>query len=477
MSILNRNINEIYDNIKTSLKLLVSDVDARYIFRELKASNPEDINILIFNLNAIIKSNSTLNPSKRLLAQMALCSKSHASRVIKYGKRRQRKVGRPPTLSNAQEKILIDIIINRFKTGIPMEQKEISSFIYEKFRLRVSRCYIYSFLSRYSDFIRKTLASPIEFTRMKVNPKDILNYYSILAKELKDIPADLIFNLDETGIGSWQNLKKKLVIVPKDICKKDINYSYRRYTSRFTIMPCINAIGNSLTPLLITQRKTLDKDFFSSGIILGEEIVIKSQKSAFITERILLEWINEVLIPQVQGFREAIKMYESDAVLICDNFVAHTTNSIKKRLAEFKIKLITIVPHSSHLTQPLDLVTFRCFKNTINNNILGKKGITQTQQIRLILDALETSTITHNNQSAFARAGIDIVPIDERYYIQVNNEKIQEIISNLEQQNAFDRNEEAELVYQEVSNTHYGFINKELKRKQRGRPRAKKDNK
>ena len=93
-------------------------------------------------------------------------------------------------------------------------------------------------------------------------------------------------------------------------------------------------------------------------------------------------------------------------MLILDGFSGHHKALQKYNLEEKGIKPVYLVPHSSHLTQPLDLGIFGAQK-TITQGARKKHGLTyQTDHIRRILIGLEKASISDNIISAFAQDGI-----------------------------------------------------------------------
>ena len=93
---------------------------------------------------------------------------------------------------------------------------------------------------------------------------------------------------------------------------------------------------------------------------------------------------------------------------MCDYCSAHVDDELLRELSENNVRFITFPPHSSHLFQPLDLVTFGVFKIHMKGKIDANSSLSQTEIITEIMNALEMVTITNNNRSAFKRAGMKI---------------------------------------------------------------------
>ena len=99
---------------------------------------------------------------------------------------------------------------------------------------------------------------------------------------MEGVPTELIFNLDEVGMQKWADRKKKKILAPVDMKNSRIEYAVERTEKRITIVSAISMAGDCLTPMIITHRKTIDKELLNSGIRIGEDILLETQESSFI---------------------------------------------------------------------------------------------------------------------------------------------------------------------------------------------------
>lgn len=96
------------------------------------------------------------------------------------------------------------------------------------------------------------------------------------------------------------------------------------------------------------------------------------------------------------------------AGLVMDGFYGHDSPEIRALLEEHRIKVVWLLPHSSHLTQPLDLVTFSAFKRSRNSSNLSSEEEKETElgkRILANLEGIEKAAHTRSNINAWARAG------------------------------------------------------------------------
>ena len=85
---------------------------------------------------------------------------------------------------------------------------------------------------------------------------------------------------------------------------------------------------------------------------------------------------------------------------------AHAAALKEIDITNYPLNIIYLVPHSSHLTQPLDLVIFSIQKLYTNQKKLGLKLSNQADKIRSILKGLQQSSTSESIISSFESAGI-----------------------------------------------------------------------
>jgi hypothetical protein len=68
--------------------------------------------------------------------------------------------------------------------------------------------------------------------------------------------AELVFNLDEVGISDWEDrkTKTKTVIIPATMPGQTIHHEISRTVKHISVIACIPAAGEPLTPYIITSQ-------------------------------------------------------------------------------------------------------------------------------------------------------------------------------------------------------------------------------
>jgi hypothetical protein len=120
----------------------------------------------------------------------------------------------------------------------------------------------------------------------------------------------------------------------------------------------------------------------------------------------------QVFIPDLLKRRERVK-YHGPGILIMDQPSGHNYDNLAAQCADNNIVIKHLVPHTSHLCQPLDLVTFSSMKRNLNTT-KSKEGLTmQSNKIFAMITAWEKSTSIMTTISTFSAAGI----VSQRGYL------------------------------------------------------------
>lgn len=197
------------------------------------------------------------------------------------------------------------------------------------------------------------------------------------------------------------------VIVPSEYQEKSINIPVRRKCKRSTLIHCISCDGTYLLPLLIIPRKTVDSVIFKK--LTPNNLLIKYQSKGFSNFQLIQFWLENIFFPEVKQ-RQIIEQkqsnYQGYTYLIIDGCSSHAKALQNYDLEKMKIKIIYLVPHASHLLQPLDLVIFSLQKMFTTRKCISEKLTTQVDKLRRIIDGLHSASTPGNIVSSFEAAGI-----------------------------------------------------------------------
>lgn len=119
-----------------------------------------------------------------------------------------------------------------------------------------------------------------------------------------------------------------------------------------------------LKPKIIFPRKTVDSILLNK--LTSNYLLLKYQSKVYSYCDLIQYWLEKIFFPhvKVKQYEEFQRSgYSGYAYLIFDDFSGHSKALEKYDLESLKIKIIYLVPHASHILQPLDIVIFHCKKS------------------------------------------------------------------------------------------------------------------
>lgn len=317
----------------------------------------------------------------------------------------QRLPGRPKILNDDEIQILIEEIHRLISNGEYPTVNDMVQYIIENIEKCISPETIRNYIV--SSGFNIVVGNPMEEDRAKVDDRDIDHYYDNLAQEIDGAPASLIFNMDEAGEDDYVDTRSYNVIVPSEYQGKSINIPVRRKSKRSTLIHCISCDGTYLLPLLIIPRKTVDSVIFKK--LTPNNFLIQYQSKGFSNFQLIQFWLENIFFPEVRR-RQIIEQersnYQGYTYLIIDGCSSHAKALQYYDLEKMKIKIIYLVPHASHLLQPLDLVIFSLQKMFTTRKCITGKLTTQVDKLRRIIDGLHSASTPGNIVSSFEAAGV-----------------------------------------------------------------------
>lgn len=187
-----------------------------------------------------------------------------------------------------------------------------------------------------------------------------------------------------------------------------------------TAIACINSEGWNVPPFLVVQGKTHLANWYTDGG-LPHDWVIKPTSNGWTNNETGLEWIQHFdkhTAPRAKGpYR----------MLVLDGHESHESAEFQEYCKAHNIITLCLPPHSSHLTQPLDVGCFSVLKRAYGRQIetFIKTHINHISKVEFFLAfkaAYEQSMTAQNAQAGFRGAGL--VPFDPQAVISKLNVRL-----------------------------------------------------
>ena len=274
-------------------------------------------------------------------------------------------------LTDIEEKNLISIIENAQLNFNCLNGKSIREIAENMFfertsiRRQFNKNWFQTFMERYQTILGKMKCTSVDEERGNISPEKVKTYINDVINALKNITELRLFiNMDECGFGRRTNYKKRRTCVFLKNCK--VPPAWRGETDNYHVSWVCGISGATYTRhMFVSTRKTMDQEFYETFLTKFGEFTFSPK--GYLTERNMIEWIQNHLIPYVLQIRGEIGNDNHPVVLMMDNLEQHFTQNVIAELEKIKpYILIPLPPHSSHLTQPCDACIFSSAKSKYN---------------------------------------------------------------------------------------------------------------
>jgi hypothetical protein len=151
--------------------------------------------------------------------------------------------------------------------------------------------------------------------------------------------TELVFNLDEVGMSEWEDRKERKVTVPRRMEDQTIHHRESRSVGYISIVTCITAGGESLTPYIVTSQDSdaIRKRLMSRGVRLGVDFVLRQRLKPYVSRNLFLEYINTIFVPYLNELRESEEFEACEAVLLMDNCSPHVSDDFVAVLTNVRV--------------------------------------------------------------------------------------------------------------------------------------------
>lgn len=226
----------------------------------------------------------------------------------------------------------------------------------------------------------------------------------------------MVANCDETMVQFSANNKMKIIM------PKQGGYAHVRQEPQLqhiTFLPTIFADGARATTLIIYPMKTAPQEYSLDKLSRDEDFAVAGQSQGWIDKSIFEQYCLKCIIPKFEKQRLKIDRPEARGLLIVDGHSSRMNAELMDSFDANGIDVITLVPHTSHVSQPLDAIVFSVFKQYLHKNLRQciakfRKEVDKLRTLELfeqtvsgLLTAPDTSSL---NVSIFEDEEAEVLP-------------------------------------------------------------------
>ena len=215
--------------------------------------------------------------------------------------------------------------------------------------ITLTKAWVQSLLSRMGFVKRRgTTKAKVSVEKFEIVKKSYLDDIASTVF-MEEIPSDLIFNWDQTGLNiiptsSWTMEKKG---------SRRVELAGLNDKRQITAVFCGSLNGVFLPPQIIYQGKT---QRCHPVFKFPQNWNVTHSPNHWANEDTTLEYLQKIIIPYIQQMRTELSLSENHpALAIFDMFKAHLTDPVTKILEENSILFVTVPPNCTDRLQPLDI--------------------------------------------------------------------------------------------------------------------------
>jgi hypothetical protein len=251
--------------------------------------------------------------------------------------------------------------------------------------------------------IKTCSTRPIDSQRSEaLDYPTLTSYFNRLGDILRQnkYPPSAIFNVDETGF-SIGSTRASFALYDRTVPARGKKQPGRQ--EWITSIECVNASGVTLPPALIFKGGKFNSEWIPDDIPSDWTFTISNK--GWTNDTLGFEWLKTSFEPFTRQFRN------SRCLLLIDGHSFHITSQYIAFCITHKIDLFCLPPHSSHLTQPLDLSVFGPLKTALTSEVdrvfrHSTSRLPRIERVEAFVKARDRAFRPPSIRSGFEKGGI-----------------------------------------------------------------------
>ncbi|XP_059068723.1 MFS-type transporter clz9-like [Cryptomeria japonica] len=187
-----------------------------------------------------------------------------------------------------------------------------------------------------------------------LRPSIVASFYDNLELiyNLNHYGRNRIWNFDETGVQAGRNCGMRVIAKLGQRCVPHLISKSKEW---ITVLACVSACGFSIPRFYLFKSKRHIRNYIAN-CELGACMAV--QEHAWMTKELFLNWLEHFAHSVPGGVPPSHR-----ALLIFDGHGSHVAFRTIEEARQIGIDLVTLLAHTSHKLQPLDVSVFSPFKN------------------------------------------------------------------------------------------------------------------
>ncbi|KAH7825189.1 uncharacterized protein MONOS_1999 [Monocercomonoides exilis] len=333
----------------------------------------------------------------------------HAVNAVKSD-RDVAKVGRPSLLRKEKKEIVTDVIKIEAKCGTNLTVKKTKELIENAIededseisvdaspKKEISKSAAYSFLRNQPE-LKLQKPKILDSKRLAASCQDVLKPWYEMLDDLHSkfiYRRELIFNVDETSLRLSDNCQKLVATSSESPSAYCLAPSRVRNA---TLVAAVASDGFSLPTIVLWPSSNVPEELTP---LLSPSLDVWCNTNGWMNFSLFERYSLRVLLPEILERKKRMKLTEERCSLFVDSHISRANPIIWRKFMESNVDVITFVPHTTHISQPLDRGVFAVLKSVLNSSIEIPQSSTASSNRKALADILPQAL-----HSAFAQSVI-----------------------------------------------------------------------
>lgn len=277
------------------------------------------------------------------------------------------KMGPKTVLTEQEEQEIVDTILYAAEQGFPLTKSQLVDTVQRylnnanrksKFpNNRPQKKWFKAFMKRHPNIsIRK--AQKLSTKRASITEEELRDWFNklknyLLKKDLLDIDASRVFNLDETNFPLIPDKELVLAETGSQSVHKIVSSSEKTCV---TVLTLASASGEICNPLILYRLKTAPRKSILEKVPSGW--AVGKTENGWMTSESFYKYMTEVFYKWLVK-----KEYEFPVLVYADGHSSHFSLELIEFCKTHLIVLTGLYPNSTHVIQPLDVALFKLLKH------------------------------------------------------------------------------------------------------------------